>query len=43
MTLDRCFKTAVAGLLLSLLSGCMSPEGATVDSKRDSARQMRSG
>ena len=41
MMLNRCLKTATTGVLLILLSGCMSPEGATLDSKRDAAGQMR--
>ena len=35
-------KTALLGFVLVLLSGCMSPEGATVAAKRQDARHMRS-
>ncbi|MBT5459940.1 MAG: hypothetical protein HOK82_25360, partial [Rhodospirillaceae bacterium] len=35
-------KTALAGLLIVLLSGCMSPQGASNAAKRQSAGQMRS-
>ena len=36
------FKTALAGLILISLSGCMSPKGDTMASKRQNAAQMRS-
>ena len=42
MTLHIGLKTALVGLVLVLLSGCMSPEGATIASKRQYAAQMRS-
>jgi len=35
-------KTALVGLILVSLSGCMSPEGDTMVSKRQNAAQMRS-
>jgi len=35
-------RTALLGFVLVLLSGCMSPEGATVADKRQDARHMRS-
>lgn len=35
-------KTALAGMLMLLLSGCMSPEGANNAAKRQNAGQMRS-
>ena len=41
MTLSTAFKTALTGLLLVVLSGCMSPEGATTAAKRQDAHQMR--
>lgn len=40
--IDIRLRTAAAGFLLLLLSGCMSPEGATLDARRDAAGQMRS-
>ena len=42
MTLSNSLKTAIVGLILVSLSGCMSPEGATMADKRHSAAQMRS-
>ena len=42
MTLQTGFKTALLGLILISLSGCMSPEGATMAAKRQNAAQMRS-
>jgi lipid-binding SYLF domain-containing protein len=42
MTRLQGFKTALVGLSLIALSGCMSPEGATMADKRHSAAQMRS-
>jgi len=41
MTVHTAIKTVFAGLVVVLLSGCMSPEGATVAAKRDDARHMR--
>jgi lipid-binding SYLF domain-containing protein len=41
MTLALRFRTAAAGFALLLLAGCMSPDGATSDSKRDAAVRMR--
>jgi len=42
MTRHTGFRTAIAGLLLVLVSGCMSPEGASVAAKRQDAQRMRS-
>ena len=42
MKLHIAFKTALVGLLLVSLSGCMSPKGATMAAKRQNAAQMRS-
>ena len=42
MCISSGLKITLAGVLLFVLSGCMSPEGATVDDKRQDARQMRS-
>jgi len=41
MTRQTGLRTAVAGFLLILVSGCMSPEGASVAAKRQDAMQMR--
>lgn len=41
MTRQTGFRTALAGFLLILVSGCMSPEGASVAAKRQDAMQMR--
>ncbi len=42
MTLNIGLRTALAGFVLILISGCMSPQGATIAAKRQDARQMRS-
>ena len=42
MTIPTYIKTALVGIFLIVLSGCMSPQGATIDAKRHDARQMRS-
>ena len=41
MTFRTGFKTVLVGLVLISLSGCMSPEGATMAAKRQNAAQMR--
>ena len=42
MTLNIGLRTALAGFVLIFISGCMSPQGATIAAKRQDARQMRS-
>ncbi len=42
MTLNIGRRTALAGFILILLSGCMIPEGATIAANRQNALQMRS-
>ena len=42
MTVRTSLKSALVGLLLVSLSGCMSPEGATMAAKRQNASDMRS-
>lgn len=42
MTLNIGLRTALAGFVLILLAGCMSPQGATIAAKRQNALQMRS-
>jgi len=42
MTKPTCMKVALVGIFLVLLSGCMSPQGATIADKRHDAMQMRS-
>jgi len=42
MTLQSGLKTVLIGLVLVSLSGCMTPEGATMAAKRQNASKMRS-
>ncbi len=42
MTFRTTIKAAFAGFLVILLSGCMSPQGVSIASKQQHAREMRS-